>query len=126
MAENQLKNEDYRLKQAGESDAAVTPPMALTLDVEKYEHFFEGEDLTEDQKCEYLQALWNIIVSFIQLGVEVRPASQDCGKPPESADCSAKSADDVIKSKPQYLNDKFVRAADRTHDPQQGGVPDEQ
>ena len=39
----------------------------ITVDYEKYGHFLEGSDLTEAQKQEFLQTLWNIIVEFVSV-----------------------------------------------------------
>lgn len=46
---------------------------ALTVDVEKYQSFLDGADMTEEQKEEFLQALWSIVVSFVELGFGVHP-----------------------------------------------------
>ena len=45
----------------------------LTVDVEKYQSFLDGADMTEEQKEEFLQALWSIVVSFVELGFGVHP-----------------------------------------------------
>ena len=45
----------------------------VTVDVEKYQAFLDGADMTEEEKEEFLQALWSIIVSFVELGFGVHP-----------------------------------------------------
>jgi hypothetical protein len=40
----------------------------LTVDVEKYQAYLDGADMSEAQKEEFLQALWSIMVSFVDLG----------------------------------------------------------
>ena len=56
----------------------------FTLDVEKYERYLEESDLTDEQKKEFLQTLWNIICEFVLLGFDVHPLQQameaPCGK----------------------------------------------
>ena len=40
----------------------------VSVDVEKYKAFLDGSDMTESQKEEFLQALWSIVVTFVELG----------------------------------------------------------
>jgi len=68
--------------------ASPSPPI-LTVDVEKYQAYLDGADMTEAQKEEFLQALWSIIVSFVDLGFGVHPLQEVCG---ENADCDSKNA----------------------------------
>lgn len=72
-------------------------PLAVTVDYDFYARFLEDADLTEDQKREFLQSLWNVIVEFVSLGFGVHPAQQaqiNCGEPTNSA----------AESAPQILN----------------------
>jgi len=55
--------------------AAAKPPV-LTLDVALYEQYLVESDLTEDQKREFLEALWSIIVGFVDLGFGIHPVQQ--------------------------------------------------
>ena len=48
----------------------------LTLDVSLYEDYLENGDLTEEQKREFLEALWVIIVGFVDLGFGIHPVQQ--------------------------------------------------
>jgi len=121
LEHNDLGEQNRKTERIESCDDTVTPPMALTLDIEKYEHFFEDEEMTESQKREYLETLWNIVVSFIQMGVEVRPALETCGKPAVSADCREVISGDVVKLELQNLNNTFKTAMDRASDPEQEG-----
>lgn len=47
----------------------------LMLDVSLYEEFLADRDLTEDQKRALLEALWTIIVGFVDLGFTIEPAN---------------------------------------------------
>ncbi|MEM8570362.1 MAG: hypothetical protein AAGG56_05565 [Pseudomonadota bacterium] len=47
---------------------------ALTLDVDLYQSYLDESDLTDDEKQAFLEALWNLVVSFVQLGFGVHPA----------------------------------------------------
>ncbi len=76
---------------------------ALTLDVSAYENYLENADLSEGQKREFLEALWSIIVGFIDLGFEIHPlqlaAAEGCGQNAEIAELVAKKPEIVVGSK---------------------------
>ncbi|WMS43117.1 hypothetical protein RDV64_01550 [Acuticoccus sp. MNP-M23] len=46
------------------------------FDVARYAALLEGSDLTEAQKGQFLEALWSIIVAFVDLGFGVHPLQQ--------------------------------------------------
>lgn len=54
-------------------------PKRLTIDVAKYDAYLADADLTEVERRQVLEALWSIIVAFVDLGFEVHPA-QTCGQ----------------------------------------------
>lgn len=57
-----------------------TAPPTLSIDWETYLPFFEEDDIPEDQKQELIEALWSIVVSFVDLGFGVHPVQQVCGQ----------------------------------------------
>ena len=52
------------------------PPSALSVDWKLFEHHLADEDLTEQEKREFIEALWYIVVSFVDLGFGIEPVSQ--------------------------------------------------
>ena len=54
----------------------TTTPPTLTLDVDLYQHYLDNSDLTDEQKKELLETLWNIICEFVQMGFHVHPVQQ--------------------------------------------------
>ena len=48
-------------------------PRALTLDAALYEEMLADADLSDDEKRQFLEALWSIIVGFVDLGFEIHP-----------------------------------------------------
>lgn len=92
--------DDFNKSERGDvlGSVAVTPKPTLTVDVEKYQAYLDGSDMTEAQKEEFLQALWSIIVSFVELGFGVHPLQEVCGKPPEVSSRGAKDAFNAISS----------------------------
>ncbi|MCW2308829.1 hypothetical protein [Rhodobium gokarnense] len=65
--------------------SAPTSRPVLTLDVALYEHMLADSDLTEDQKREFLETLWSIIVGFVDLGFGIDPVGLACGQNPETS-----------------------------------------
>ena len=58
-------------------------PQALTIDYALYDRYLEDSGWSDQQKREFLDAMWSIIVEFVMLGFEVHPAQQAqeaCGK----------------------------------------------
>ena len=51
----------------------ISDPRIVTVDVERYKHFLDESDLTDDEKQQVMQALWEIIVNFVDLGFGVHP-----------------------------------------------------
>ena len=65
----------------------------VTVDVEKYQAWLDGANLSAKQKEEFLQALWSIVVMFVDLGFGVHPLQEVCGQ--DSAD------EDQLESNPE-------------------------
>jgi hypothetical protein len=86
-----MMKDEFNTTERGDAfEATHAPPKpTLTVDVEKYQAFLDGADMTETQKEEFLQSLWSIIVSFVDLGFGVQPLQEVCG---EDADCDSKTA----------------------------------
>jgi len=57
-----------------------TAPPRLTIDWDAYLPFFEDEDISDEDKRELIEALWSIMVSFVDLGFGVHPVQQACGQ----------------------------------------------
>ena len=66
-----------------EADKAAKAMPVLTIDYEKYAQLLDEADVSEDQQREFIEAIWNIVVSFVDLGFGVHPvqeAQKACGK----------------------------------------------
>ncbi len=84
----------------------------ITVDVDEFEPLLKNPDLTEEQKRELLQALWNIVVAFIDFGFGVHPIQHvfnDSGKLDKTEfeqgfgrDCVIQSEDTKLASKYKY------------------------
>lgn len=52
------------------------PFKTLFLDIEKYQDMLDDNDMSETQKHEFLKTMWNLIVTFVDMGYGVHPAQQ--------------------------------------------------
>lgn len=75
----------------------------------------EDTSLTEEQRREFLQALWSVIVSIIDFAWKDHPiqhALQECGKLTEIDSESAIEGNDMIQSRDKNLTKKYTKAAE--------------
>ncbi|MEA2950937.1 MAG: hypothetical protein QOJ96_457 [Alphaproteobacteria bacterium] len=49
---------------------------ALTFDPEEYRHFLADCDWTDAQKDEFTEALWGIVLNFVDLGFDLNPVQK--------------------------------------------------
>lgn len=76
------------------NNAGMRP--VVTFDAARYEHFLEEMDLTDEQKRALLEALWSIIVGFVDLGFGVHPVQQSCGQNAQDDSATAGQGDDAV------------------------------
>jgi hypothetical protein len=86
----------------------------ITFDYSLYDHYLEDTGLSEDQKREFLEIMWALIVEIMSLGFDVHPVQQAqaaCGKLSESRANLATPRKNKVKSKDQFLETDFIDAA---------------
>lgn len=71
------------------------PMPTLTVDWEAYGHFLEGSDLSDEDKREFIETLWSIVVGFVDLGFSVGSPERSCG---QDADADASSTSRMVHS----------------------------
>lgn len=97
-------------------DTAAKP--SLGIDTAKYQAYLDDPSLSVAQKEEIVQALWSIIVAFVDLGFGVHPLQEvldqeACGKLGAALDVTGNK--DSNESKPvKTLSKEFERASDDT------------
>ena len=74
---------------------------ALTIDVARYQEYLDGSDLTPEQKEEFLQAVWSIVVTFVELGYGVHPLQEACGKEYEIEVLGPAESPDAVRCEDQ-------------------------
>lgn len=62
------------------NDKLMSPP-CLSIDWELYAAMLEESDMPMDQQKELIEALWSIVVMFVDLGFDLNPVTQICGEP---------------------------------------------
>ena len=89
----------------------TTPPYpALTIDWEKYLGQLEDLEVAEDQKREFIAALWGLLVACAEIGMRVHPlqnieesGENPCGKLEDNSPKAALTAPSAL-----YLDDLIL------------------
>lgn len=50
--------------------------LCVGVDYERYQHYLDNSDLSDEEKQQVIQALWDVIVNFVDLGIGVHPLQQ--------------------------------------------------
>jgi len=78
------------------SQGGNTGPPSITIDYDLYLHHLEHSDLSDAQKKELLDTLWNIIVSFVDMGFGVHPLQQVLDIAPSHNKADSQSLSNLI------------------------------
>lgn len=70
----------------------------LNVDVARYQEYLDGLELTPEQKEKFLTAVWSIVVTFVELGYDVHPLQEACGKDCETDALRPVPASDEVRS----------------------------
>lgn len=77
------------------------PRQTLTLDVEKYQAMLDAPDISPDQQKAFLEAMWQVVVGFVDLGFSVAPSEpckESCGQLPAPSLSEKMRAAAMVKS----------------------------
>lgn len=106
------KEPEYREKQDRVDIASKDTPdhkrPALFIDWDLYGQYLEDSDMSDDQKREFLETLWSIMVSFVDLGFGLHPTQQACE---QKIDFSQPQESDVLGSTHSLSHEVFLEAA---------------
>jgi len=50
--------------------------LCVGVDYERYQRYLDNSDLSDEEKQQVIQALWDVIVNFVDLGIGVHPLQQ--------------------------------------------------
>jgi hypothetical protein len=93
-----------------ESDPKQPPLPALQFDWQLYASMLDNTDIPEDQKQEFLECLWSIIVDIIDMGIGIHPL-QNNGNEDNCPENLASLLSDVIDSDHSKDNTENTKAA---------------
>tara|TARA_R110002049_G_scaffold299134_1_gene489238 strand:+ start:3966 stop:4325 length:360 start_codon:yes stop_codon:yes gene_type:complete len=82
---------------------AASSQRVLTVDVERYQSYLDGLDVSDERKEEFLRAMFSIVMTFVELGFGVSPTQQvqgpePCGKDEKSENQRPKDGSDGVTS----------------------------
>jgi hypothetical protein len=106
----------------GEEQAPPPARSALFLDVQRYQAMLDSPELSDAERAAFIEALWGIVVGFVDLGFQIHPLQQGqpaCGQLSPSSGELATALADMLSSQPIKSEQ-----ADSRSMPQQG--PDEE
>ena len=83
---------------------AASAQRVLTVDVERYQSYLDGMNVSDERKEEFLRAMLSIVMTFVELGFGVHPVQQvegrkPCGKDEKCENQRPKDAVDGVTSK---------------------------
>ena len=61
------------MSEVSPSNDRPASPGVLTIDWDYYKSLLEGEDISDEEAQAFLEALWPIIVGFVDLGFGIHP-----------------------------------------------------
>lgn len=88
------------------SSSNATP--SLSIDWELYGTYLEASDLSDEQKREVIEALWSIVISFVDLGFGIHPVQQAC-EPKDKSGIFL--SDDLLSSLQKQISTEFDKTS---------------
>jgi len=102
-------NEFNRLTDAVENAVQPKVNRRLDVDLERYQVYLDDPALSTEERTEVIEALWTIISGFVELGFNIHPVQQACGKVEKSLDQGGFSDSTRVQSE-QHKNDESIDA----------------
>lgn len=87
------------------------PNQAIKVDVAKYQAWLDDPALSDQQREQIIEALWTIIMCFVDLGFGVSPLENACGEVAESEGSCGHPAQDVVDCQDHTLSETFNEVA---------------
>lgn len=70
-----MTTDDIRFQEIADKEVISAVP-ALDISVDKYQSYLEDFNLTDSQEREFLETLWSIMASFVEMGFSVDICAQ--------------------------------------------------
>jgi len=81
----------------------------LKLEYELYDELFDNLDVSEDEKREYLETVWAVVVAFVDMRFRIHPLQQACE---QDLDLLMVNLLGVLDSKGSPINLEFNKVTD--------------
>lgn len=94
------KGKNSKITLANETEVTKDWP-TLQMDVEYYQAFLDDTDISDEQKKELIETLWNIVVTFVDLGFGIEPVQQAIEAGQNHTQEKILSASDLVKQTKQ-------------------------
>ena len=120
------KTTDNDLTTNGLLDISVANKPSVKVDYERYAHFLEDSDLSDEDKARFLETIWKIVVSFVDLGFGVHPvlqAQEPCGQVNALPSERPNEADSAVDCKSTDILKVFADSSHREPELTKGGTP---
>jgi len=97
-------------------DSAAAAPASpkhpvLEIDFLKYLELTKDFDMTEDQQRELIEALWDIMMAFVDMGFGIDAVTQACGQDVEMSSILPLLEGDMVECTDQHLKPNFITAS---------------
>ncbi len=79
---------------------------ALKLDYDRYDELFDSLEISDEEKREYLETIWSVVVAYIDLRLSNHPVQQVCE---QDLDLLMQGLLSVLDSKDQALTLEFEK-----------------
>lgn len=85
----------------------------LSIDIDRYQSYLDSAEMSEADKRLFIDALWSIIMNFVDLGFGIHPLQEVCGKIDQSEDCGAILGQDRVSFhvKQEQSDDEAARGS---------------
>lgn len=86
----------------------------LSIDVQHYQKYLDDSSISDKDKQELLETLWDIICELVQLGYGVHPLQNidnECGESIEKQEDSTLLSADMVNSLHSTLREHFTQKA---------------
>lgn len=90
---------------------------SLSIDWELYASYLEESGLSEDQKRDFIETIWSIVVAFVDLGFGVHSLQQGCE---QVAEMAPRLSPDMLSSLQDIPDNRIARPADDSSRQRQG------
>lgn len=92
-------NTDNRIHETVERAATSSQLKSLQVDVERYQAYLDDSEMTDKERSQVIEALWVIVSCFVELGFQVHPTQQACGKVKNALDVAGNSDSTEVQSR---------------------------